>query len=159
MTDEEQIGDFLDMAIDQEVQATGEDEGRGSWSDLFDGSRFDDGVVYLKDGRGIRVSAILMSKALMLRRRLAEIREETFKFTMADVQAYCLNPERKKKWDSEIFRPLYVPLHKIMGDKAEDEAVEAGFDQAIELMKQIQAKVEELDLVNVVANMINMADV
>jgi len=149
MTDEEQIGDFLDMAIDQEVQATGEDDARGAWSDLFDGARFDDGVVFLKDGRGIRISAILMSKALMIKKQLSEAREEIFTFTMAHVQAYCSDSERKKKWDSEVLRPLYVPLHKIMGDDAEDAAVEAGYDEAIELMKKIQAKVEELDLVNI----------
>ena len=160
MTDEEKIEDFLNLAIDQELQAIYE---RGlenvSWGDLLNCAKLEDGVLILQDGRGIRISAILMSKALMLRRRLATIREETFKFTMADVQAYCLDPERKKRWDREVLRPLYVPLHKIMGDKAEDEAVEAGFDEAIALMKQIQAKIEELDLVNIAEGLIDTADV
>ena len=149
MTDEEKLADFLDMAVDQEVQAIGEDDTRGPWADLLDGAKFEDGFMALKDGRGVRISAFLISRAMMIKKRLSEAREGIFKFTMAHVNAYCSDPERKKKWDSEVLRPFYIPLSKIMGDKAEEADTEAGEEEAIELMEKIQAKTEELDLVNI----------
>lgn len=160
LDDNNRIADFLHLAIDQEIQAVGEgDREDTSWQEMFRGAKFDAGLITLADGRGIRVSAIVLSKALMIKRRLAEAREGIMDFTMEHVQAYCLDPERKKKWNNEVFRPFYIPLSRIMGDKAEDADVEAGEDKAIDLMKKIQAKVEELDLVNIAEGLTDMADV
>lgn len=159
MNEYEQVTAFLDMAIDQELQAIG-DETRSDvpWADLLEGAQFDGLRLSLSDGTGFRIALVHIDKTAMLRIKLAEVKNATLKFTMADVQAYCLDPERKKKWNSEVLRPLYVPLSKIMGDDAEVEDHEAAYTEAVDLLHKIQAKAEELDVVNIAAGLTDMAD-
>jgi hypothetical protein len=141
----EQITSFLRMAIDQELEALGE-EGRGdvSWVGLLEGAKASEDMIYLADGTGFQISIIAYDKAAVMRQRLRLVKNETFKFTMRDIQVYCSDPERKKKWDSEIARPLYFQLHKIMEGQTEEKDVEVKYDEAIALINKIQAKAEEL---------------
>lgn len=144
----EQITDFLRLAIDQELEAIGE-EGREdvSWVGLLKGARFDGDMIYLADGTGFQINIIAYDKAAVMRKRLAMAKNEILKFTMKDVQAYCADPECRKKWESKVLRPLYVPLHKIMHEgETKEEDVEAKYEEAVDLMDKIQAKAEEFKL-------------
>jgi hypothetical protein len=149
MNDFEKVQAFLDMAIDQELQAIGEDTRDDvPWADLLEGARFDGLRLSLSDGSGFRIALVHIDKTAMLRIKLGEVREAILKFTMDDVQAYCLDPERKKKW-GQVVRTLYAPLHKIMKDDAQIEDHEAAYVEGVDLLNKIQAKADELDIVNI----------
>jgi hypothetical protein len=56
MSEINKIRDFLDLAIDQELQAIGEEDRQDcSWTDLLKGATFDGGGLVLEDGRRFQI--------------------------------------------------------------------------------------------------------